>query len=340
MEKKTRVVLVGAGPLGIKVIRFLLERPNLALVGIVDLNPDLVGKRLNELVEGASSDFSVTASIQEAIAQSGGSVDAAIITTVSSAERILPTIKEVANQKLPIVTTCEELSYPWVRHPEAARQIDEICRKNGIACLATGVNPGFLMDYLPAVLSSIHQRVEHVLVERVQDASIRRIPFQKKIGAGLTPDGFAAAQADGTLRHVGLPESLDLIVASLGWQLDENSETLEPVLATKDLNQGYTLIQKGNPAGVQQIAVGIKDGKEVIRLVFRAAVGEESSYDRIRIKGEPGAELEIKGGVNGDIATSAITVNAIHSVIRAKPGLRTMLDTPVPSCFQGRSVSE
>lgn len=335
MEIKTKVVLIGAGPLGLKVANFLIKRPNLALVGVVDLNPDLVGKKLNELIEGASSDFSVSSTIQDAIAGSGGGVDAAIITTVSSVKKILPTIKAVAEAKLPIVTTCEELSYPWVRNPEEANQIDEICRANGVACLGTGVNPGFLMDYLPSVLTAIHQDVEHVLVERVQDASIRRIPFQKKIGAGLTHEEFAAAKENGTLRHVGLPESLDMVVDALGWQLDENSESLEPVLASEDLSIGYKPIKKGDPSGVQQIAIGLREGKEVIRLLFRAAVGEERSYDRIVIRGNPGAEMEIKGGVNGDVATSAITVNSIHSVLKAKAGLRTMLDTPVPSCFKG-----
>ena len=335
MENMHRVILIGAGPLGLKVAKFILERPNLALVGVVDLNPDLAGKKLDDLVEGGSPDFAVSGTIAEALTAAGENVDAAVITTVSSVRKILPTIREVADHKLPMVTTCEELSYPWVRHPVEAEEIDKVCRENGVACLGTGVNPGFLMDYLPSVLSAIHQRVDHVLVERVQDASVRRVPFQKKIGAGLTHGEFSAAKENGTLRHVGLPESLDMIAAALGFDLDESAETLEPVLAPADLNVGYKPIRSGEPSGVEQIATGVLDGREVIRLRFRAAVGEEKSYDRIRITGNPGAELEIKGGVNGDVATSAITVNAIRSAIRANPGLRTMLDSPVPACFGG-----
>jgi 2,4-diaminopentanoate dehydrogenase len=73
--------------------------------------------------------------------------------------------------------------------------------------------------------------------------------------------------------------------------------------------------------------------KEVLRLTFRAAVGEEKSYDRIRIQGLPDVDTTIDGGINGDVATCAITVNAIRTVVRAEAGLRTMLDTPVPAWF-------
>jgi 2,4-diaminopentanoate dehydrogenase len=333
----TRIILLGVGPLGIKVARFILERPNLALVGLVDVNPTFAGRPANEFIEGAPAGLAISASLDDAITGAIVKPDVAVVTTVSSIRRILPTIREVASRGLPIVTTCEELSYPWRRHPEEAAEIDRVCRSHGVACLATGVNPGFLMDYLPSVLSSIHQRIDHVLVERVQDASVRRVPFQKKIGAGLSLAQYQAAKADGTLRHVGLPESLDMIADAIGWELEERSETLEPVLAAADLSSGYKPIRKGEPSGVEQIATGTIDGREVIRLCFRAAVGEESSYDRIAIAGDPGAEMTIKGGVNGDIATCAIATNAIRSVLRANPGLRTMLDVPVPSWFCGRT---
>lgn len=330
-----KIILIGAGPLGVKVASYIVKRPNLVLVGVVDLDPSLTGKNVSELIPGAPLGVVVFASLDAALEAVAEKPDVAVITTVSSIRRILPTIREVAERGLNIVTTCEELSYPWRQHPEEAQEIDSICKENGVSCLGTGVNPGFLMDYLPAVLTSIHQRIDHVLVERVQDASIRRIPFQKKIGAGLTQGEFEAAKANGTLRHVGLPESLDLIAGAIGWNLDETSETLEPVLAATDIVSGYKPIAQGQPAGVEQVATGILNGREVIRLRFRAAVGEEKSYDRIVIQGDPGVQTIIDGGVNGDVATSAITTNAIHAAVRANPGLQTMLTTPVPTWFIG-----
>jgi 4-hydroxy-tetrahydrodipicolinate reductase len=197
------------------------------------------------------------------------------------------------------------------------------------------VNPGFLMDFLPIALTGISHRIEAVRVWRVQDASVRRIPFQQKIGAGLTLEQFRQKEAAGTLRHVGLPESLDMIAARIGWRLDRKTEGLEPVMATEDVNTGYTPIRKGMARGVEQTGRGYLAGKEVLTLHFRAAVGEPESYDRVRIEGEPEIDSRIAGGVNGDIATCAITLNAIRSILASSPGLKTMCDIPVVAYSAG-----
>lgn len=367
------VVQFGVGPLGRHVLKFLLERQGIAVAGVVDPDPALVGRDVHELAgigagelvaadgtgeagaggagaggsvtaaggngeagaggAGATGGVRVSASLDEALSGLSEQPRVAVLTTVSSIERLVDQVRVAAEAGMHVVSTCEELLYPWKQHPEAAQRIDQICREHDVACLGTGVNPGFLMDYLPVVFTSTSRVVERVTVERVQDASTRRIPFQKKIGAGLTPEQFEEHRRNGILRHVGLPESVDLIAAAMGWELDENIETLEPVLSETGTQAGYKPIDKGMPAGVQQVGSGMVNGKEVIRLVFRAAVGEPQSYDRIEVKGEPNVLTEIKGGLHGDVATSAITVNAVKAVVRAEPGLRTMLDIPVPAWF-------
>jgi 4-hydroxy-tetrahydrodipicolinate reductase len=172
---------------------------------------------------------------------------------------------------------------------------------------------------------------------RVQDASSRRVPFQQKIGAGLTPRQFRAKVRTGTLRHVGLTESVHMLAAALGWKLDRTTESLAPVLASKRITSGYTPIQKGMAAGVEQVGLGYIGRTAVIQLHFRAAVGEPQPHDTIQIDGEPNVVSTVPGGVNGDVATCAITLNAMHSILRAQAGLNTMLDLPAPSCRRGSS---
>ncbi len=327
------IIQAGAGPLGLHVSKFILEREGLNLVGVVDLDPELTGKDIGELAGVGAKGVTVSGSLDEAIQKAGNQPSVGVLTTVSSIKRIIPTIEEFAAKKLDIVTTCEEMSYPWQQHPEEAEQIDKICRDQGVTCVGTGVNPGFLMDYLPSALLSICQDVEYVEVKRIQDASSRRIPFQKKIGAGLTHDEFEQEKEKGTLRHVGLPESADMIAGAMNLKFDENNETLDKVLAEEQLTSGYKTIEKGEPCGVEQITRGIVDGKERVRLHFRAAVGEGESYDKVTVKGNPGFESVIPGGINGDVATSAITVNTINAVYRSDSGLKTMLDIPVPAWF-------
>ncbi|MFH0794903.1 MAG: dihydrodipicolinate reductase [bacterium] len=328
-----KIVQMGIGPLGVKVVRFALERGGIEIVGAVDLDPNKIGKDLGEICGTKRLGVKVQKTLKAALGRK--KADVAILTTVSSVKLIEKQIAEVARAGLHMVSTCEELSFPLRTNPRISKRIDAVCRKHGVACIGTGVNPGFLMDYLPCVLSSVCQSVQKIIVTRIQDASKRRIPFQQKIGAGLTLAQFRAKVAEGTLRHVGLPESLDMIAHSMNWKLTRKSESLRPVVAKHTITSGYKKIARGMACGVEQIGRGYVGGREVIQLRFRAAVGEKDSHDTVEIIGTPTIHSSIAGGLNGDVATCAITVNAVRAITQAKPGLRTMLDLPVPGFFMG-----
>lgn len=319
-----KIVHLGLGPLGQKVVRFALERGFIKIVGAVDPAADKVGRDLGEICGQEKLNLIVSPDLATVLKNTKPTV--ALVATISSLKKIEPQIIELARAGLYIVSTCEELSFPWKIQPQIAKRIDEVCRENNVACIGTGVNPGYLMDFLPAVLTGICQRVDQVKVLRVQDASSRRIPFQQKIGAGLTLPQFHEKVSAGTLRHVGLAESAHMIAHHLGWKLEKVTEDLGPVIAEKDIEGGYMPITRGLASGVAQIARGFMDKREVITLQFRAAVGEPESFDRIEIKGVPDIVSTIAGGVNGDIATCAIMINAIRSVLNSEPGLRTMVD--------------
>ncbi len=325
------IVHMGLGPLGQKMIRSAVERGSFRLVGAADVDPAKIGKDLGEFCGVKRLGIPISATLGDALR--GKSPQVAVVTTVSSLAAFEPQLVALAKAKLPVVSTCEELFFPWRRQPELARRIDQICRDEAIACVGTGVNPGFLMDYLPTALTGLCQKVTGVRVWRIQDASVRRVPFQQKIGAGLTLQEFEAKHKAGTLRHVGLPESVDFIAARLGWQLDRVTESLEPVIAERDVTTGYKPIAKGMARGVFQVGRGFTGNNEVITLTFRAAVGEPESYEEIKIEGDPAFSSRIAGGINGDIATCAVTLNAVRSILTVTPGLKTMADLPTPSWF-------
>ncbi|MHC4741320.1 MAG: NAD(P)H-dependent amine dehydrogenase family protein, partial [Planctomycetota bacterium] len=306
---------LGIGPLGRKMVQYAVKRGCFNIVGAVDPDPEIAGKDLGELCDTGPLGITVSSNLDEAIANR--KPQAAIVATVSSLTAFESQAVELAGAGINIVSTCEELFFPWKTQPEISERIDEICRKYGVVCLGTGVNPGYLMDFLPTVLSGACQSVESVKVWRVQDASVRRIPFQQKIGAALTLEEFEVKKQAGTLRHVGLPESVDFIAERLGWKLDRNEETLEPVIAEQDIESGYRPISKGMARGVHQVGKGFVGEREVITLTFKAAVGEPESYERILIEGEPEIDSRIAGGVNGDIATCAITLNMVRPVLHS-----------------------
>jgi len=330
-QKKMKTILqIGLGPLGVQVAKYITDKSDVKTVAAVDISPHLAGKSMNEVDPVLSEEVTINNSVGAAIEKLSQKPDVAIITTVSSLERLIPQIDEVAQFGIPIISTCEELSYPWQTQPELSEKLNSLCISKNIACLGTGVNPGFLMDYLPSVMSSVCKEIDHVTVERIQDATPRRVPFQKKIGAGLDLNAFNAKKQEGTLRHVGLSESVHLLANSIGVHIDQVTEELEPVIASEEIHTNAISISKGDARGVEQIAYGYQNGIQKIKMHFKAAIGEPRSFDKITIDGNPSFSSEIDGGVNGDVATCAIAINSIKSVLKAPAGLHTMADVAVP----------
>ncbi|RDY59705.1 hypothetical protein [Flagellimonas nanhaiensis] len=324
------VIQIGLGPLGQQIGKYIADKNQVQTIAAVDISEDLKGQDFGQLSVGETSGVLIENSIEDALENLQKKPDVAILTTVSSVKKLESQIENIVKHGIPIVSTCEELSFPWTEHPELSDRIDAICKKNNVACLGTGVNPGFLMDYLPSVLSSVCKDIDSVVVERFQDATPRRIPFQKKIGAGLSLEAFKAKEQTGTLRHVGLKESVYFLAQCIGLKLDNVTEDLNPVLAEEDISVSSMDIKKGDARGVEQISHGYVDGTCKIKMHFKAAIGEPRSFDRVTIKGVPSFVSEIDRGINGDIATCAITVNSLKSILKATPGLHTMSTVSVP----------
>jgi len=328
-----RVIQYGLGPIGNRVTHYLVQRPAFQVVGAVDIDPQKEGRDVGELAGLPPVGVEVRGDARAVLSQV--QADVVVLTTTSSLEKARPQIVEILSYGLPIVSTCEELSYPWLTSPQISQEIVRVAREHQVAVLSTGVNPGFLMDLLPIVMTGICQQVEKVTVERFQDAQFRRVPFQRKIGAGLTVEQFQQRVQEGTLRHVGLTESMQMIASRMSWALDRTEDVIEPVIATRRVTVGEQVIEPGMCLGVSQVGRGTMRGREVVTLIFRASIGEPDPRDRIRIEGVPVVESVVPGGINGDVATCAITVNAIPVVMRARPGLRTMADIEPISFFEG-----
>ena len=328
-NKKIRVIQYGLGPIGCATARLIAERDNLELVGGVDIDPEKTGKDLGEVI---GLDKPLGIDVKDKEADVGADADVIMHTTNSHFDQFREQVLDLLDRGYDIVSTSEELSFPWQDNPEEAAAIDAVARKVGKTVLGTGVNPGFLMDSLPLFLTSIAQNVDHIDVVRVINATTRRGPFQAKIGSGMTVDAFNAKIAEGRMGHVGIPESVAMIFDTLGKELVRFENNVEPVVATTPIKTPFFDVQEGQVRGLHQTAIGETSDGEFVRLTFRAALDEEPDGDTITIKGHP--ELVIKlQGTNGDLSTSAIAVNAIKNTHNAAPGVVTMRDLPIVTIF-------
>ncbi len=330
--EKIKAISYGVGVVGGYIAKFLLEKEGIEIVGAIDVAKDKVGKDLGEVL-GLERNIGVKISDDLDSALSKSTADIAIHATSSFLKDTYPQIASILEQGVNVISTCEELSYPYVSEPKLAEKLDVIAKKHQVTVLGTGINPGFLMDTLVITLTAPCERIDKIEVIRIMNAATRRLPFQKKIGAGLTAEEFQQKiQKKQITGHVGLEQSIAMIASALAWKLDDIIiESVEPVIAKKLVESKDIRVDAGKVAGLRQKAKGIMKNRETIVLDFQAYIGAEEEYDAIRIKGVPNIGQIIQPCVHGDIGTVAMIVNAIPKVINAPPGLLTMKDLPVPS---------
>jgi 4-hydroxy-tetrahydrodipicolinate reductase len=310
------------------MVRLMRQKGSLEIVGAVDRDPAKAGRDLGEVVGAKDAPWGIVISAQASLVLAKD-VDMVMHSTSSYLASVMDELLACISAGCCVVSTCEELAYPFRKHPGLSAKLDAAAKEEGVALVGTGVNPGFVMDKLVLVLSAAAQRVDHAKVVRIVDASKRRLPLQRKIGAGMTPDEFREQVAAGVIKHHGLPESVAMVADGLGFALDDISETISPIIAEEAVKTEFLEVAPGQVAGVHQIARGTVGGEEKVFMELRMYAGAKQPADTIELRGEPNLTLTIPGGTHGDIATAAVAVNAIQVILAAPAGLRTVRDLPL-----------
>lgn len=316
------VGIFGIGPIGAEITRLILTKPWLKLVAAVDIDPGKVGKDVGEVI-GLKERVGVAVTPRLEVRPL-----VVCHSTQSRLREVGSQLRELLARGCHVVSTCEELAYPLDR--EIRENLQKTARAENVTLLGTGVNPGFVMDKLPLTLTSVCQQISALEIIRVVDASRRREPLQRKVGAGMTREQFDAAVKSGKIKHMGLKESLMMVADGLNIELDQVSdEEILPVPAEAEVVTEYLKVAKGQVAGVHQRIRGAKKGRVEISLDIKMYVGARDPRDQVNIKGVPEVTMRIEGGVHGDRATAAMVVNAIPRVVAARPGVLTMDDIPI-----------
>ncbi|MDQ3282502.1 MAG: dihydrodipicolinate reductase [Acidobacteriota bacterium] len=315
------VAQYGIGPIGAEIARLLLTKPWVRVVGAVDIDPEKIGKDLGTVIGlGREIGVTVTNELQ-------GKPDVVCHSTGSRLRDVAAQLQSILERGSHVVSTSEELSFPL--DAPIREQLQHVARAANVALLGTGVNPGFVMDKLPLTITSVCQEVKSVEILRIQNASTRREPLQRKVGAGMTVDEFRTAVGAGRIKHMGLKESLMMVGNGLGVEFESVSEeVIEPIVAEREVVTQYLKVAPGEVAGVHQTIYG--KGRIDVSLELRMYVGaEDVAADKVIVRGVPDIEMTIKDGVHGDRATAAMVVNSIPRIVQARCGVLTMDDIPV-----------
>jgi 4-hydroxy-tetrahydrodipicolinate reductase len=323
-----QVILFGLGPIGASIGRVLANRTDIQIVGAIDVDPAKVGKDVGEVI-GLDRALGSVVSADAPVTLRAKRPDVVVHATGSHLAQVAPQLRLILQAGASVISTCEELSFPFEAAPEIARELDRLAKARQVALLGTGINPGFAMDTLPIALTAVSQQVESIQVWRIQDAALRRLPLQKKVGAGLAVAEFRERVDVGTVRHVGLSESVHAIACAIGWKIGRLDDQIEPVLAEQETSSRDITVSPGNVLGVRQVTRGFVDEQPRITLELQIYLGAPSPHDHIVIEGTPRVDVMVNEGTHGDVATAAIVVNAIPSLLDGEPGLRVMAELPV-----------
>jgi 4-hydroxy-tetrahydrodipicolinate reductase len=196
------------------------------------------------------------------------------------------------------------------------------------------------MDLLVVTLTGCMEEVDHILARRVNSLSPFGPAVMEEQGVGMPLDEFNEKNSKNELAgHVGFKESVNMIADALGLKLDRFEQQMKPIVTDVDRKSPYGFAAAGDLAGVNMTAQGYVDGKEMIDMQHPQQIephlANVDTGDYIVLEGNPRVNMSITPEVDGGIGTIAMCVNMIPQTINASPGLKTMLDLPVPRAIMG-----
>lgn len=336
-----RVVQYGLGPIGQATAETVLAKSDaMTLVGAIDIDPEKAGRDVASVIGGGPQNTGVSVSDDAEEVLANQQPDVVLHTTTSFLDDVTNQLVQCARAGAHVVSSTEELSFSSERAPEASEQLDRVAREEGVVIVGTGVNPGYAMDTLPLMATGVCTDVQAVRVERVVNASERRDPLQKKVGAGIATEVFEEEKAGGKFGHIGLHESMLMLADGLGWSLETIEEELQPVHADTPVDTGFRQVDAGDVAGIHHSATGCIDSEPLLTLDLKMYVGAEKSFDAVEVKGTPPIDLRFRGGIFGDTATVGMLINTVPLATQARPGLQTMAELPVPRAFATKPLAK
>lgn len=338
-ERKLRVIQWATGSVGRHAIPAIVGSENLELAGVWVFTESKAGRDAGELAGIAPLGIKATRDADALLALDADCVlYAPLLADLDEMCRILEAGKNLVTPT------------GWVFLKDAALcdRIQAACKAGGVSFHGTGIHPGFGGDRLPLVISALSRRIDKVRVYELCDLSnMSESPEMVfgQLGFGATPEQARSAPPAllGVMSRI-FCESMDMVAAGLGFELDEYRTGYEFALATRDLELKVGRIPRGRVAGQHYHYTGLVRGEPMIEFRTYWKMSEhieprwpyEATLEyRVELDGDPPLRCSfgpVTSGTSSEfglLATAMNCVNAIAPVCAAPPGIRTPLDLPL-----------
>ena len=355
MDRKVKVVQYGTGKMAVYTMRYVYEKGG-EVVGAIDLNPDVIGKDIGEIMGGEPKKVKVTAleNAEEMLKQA--KPDICVVETRSLFSEVQEALLLCAKLGINAITTCEEAFFPGNSNPVATKEIDELAKKNN--CTITG--SGYQDIYWGQLVSSIAgstQSITKIKGSSSYNVEDYGIALAEAHGAGLTLEEFekqvASADNISEEEREKLIQSGEFIPSYMwnvnGWLCEKLGLTVESQ-TQKCIPQTYTedifsstlnmTVKAGDATGMS--AVVTTKTKEGITLETECIgkVYSKDDYDKNEwtVEGEPNTTITVARPQTVEL-TCATIVNRIPDVIKAKPGYE-QTEQIVEKNYKQKSLNE
>ena len=332
MTEKLKIVQYGLDPLGCAILRNLGGNPDLDVVGAID--PQMAGSHRSISQATQISGFEeapVFGSFEDLPPSSRP--DAIFHTAGNGIKDTLEQLKPVCENGASVVTSCDEMLFPWHRAPELASEIDAICRRKDVRVVGAGTGPGAAFNHLPISLAGLTGNIRSVSVECVSKANDRRPAVQDRIGYGLDPETFREGWANGELGITGFHESLLIVAHAIGWPIPALDQWCEPILAERELKLPEITVKAGQVSGLYQMIRATVPTGESIQFELKLMPETEEPRDKIHIMGDPPVEASLPGTIQGDAANAWTLIKTLPRLRQLTPGVKLMTDLPSAIAF-------
>ena len=338
--QNVKVIIWGLGAMGGGMADMLLKKKGVDIVGVIGRGAKL-GKSMYDFIKTERGDRHDVLIQSEDELLKEKAADVVLLCTDSFTKEAFPRIKRIIENKMNVVSSAEEMAYPQAQSPELAKEIDRLAKENGVTVLGTGINPGLIMDLLVVLMTGCCEEVDHIVSRRVNSLSPFGPVVMHEQGIGITVDEFKEGVKTGRLSgHVGFHESIRMITDAIGWELSAPvTQSMEPIVTDVDRKSPYGFAKAGDVAGCAMKGFGYVDGELKVEMDHPQQIEPEQvgvqTGDYVIIKGTPNVNMVNSPEVPGGIGTIAMCVNMIPQTINAEPGLKTMIDLPVPRAIMG-----
>ena len=188
--------------------------------------------------------------------------------------------------------------------------------------------------------SATQKDVEEITSRRVNSLSPFGPVVMEEQGIGISVEEFKERKANGTMSgHVGFAESVGMIAEGLGLKVSEFSQDMNPITTDVDRKSPYGFAAAGTCAGVAMTAEAVLSNGMKVHMDHPQQIEPEQvgvqTGDYVIIKGTPNVNLVNSPEIEGGLGTIAMCVNMIPQIINADPGLKTMIDLPLPRALMG-----